>query len=330
MPTWRYPWNRSSVLAVVAIAVAVAGSAVLGHQLGSASARPPATAKQLLIENPYDIGGSWYKGNLHVASVRGLGRDLPSTIGQWYATHGFSFLGITDMNTFTWTSEYGSRQLVAVPAVEASYPFGDLLAVGMDHWLPAASLQAGINWIAGDDGLPVLVAPRSATKPIAPETLIKLKRLFGIEVYDARLAAVDAGDGTALWDALLSGGNRVYGFAGDDSTSLADTATGQGWIEVSASGASLDALLSSLRHGAFYASSGPEFSKLTLAGQTIEVEASTGTKLRFIGRGGHLLKTVDGPTGAYKVSGNEGYVRVEATRDTGGRAWSQPFFVSWR
>ena len=103
------------MLLVVAIAVAVAASAVLGHQLGSASARPPATAKQLLIENPYDIAGSWYKGNLHVASVRGLGRDLPSAIGQWYLAHGFSFLGITDMNTFTWTSEYGSRQLTAVP-----------------------------------------------------------------------------------------------------------------------------------------------------------------------------------------------------------------------
>jgi hypothetical protein len=318
------------VLLVVAIAVAVAASAVLGHQLGSASARPPATAKQLVIENPYDIAGSWYKGNLHVASVRGLGRDLPSAIGKWYAAHGFSFLAITDMNTFTWTSEYGSRQLTAVPAVEASYPFGDLLAVGMDHWLPAVSLQAGINWIAEGDGLPVLAAPRSATKRIAPETLIKLKRLFAIEIYVARLAAAGDGDGTALWDALLSGGNRVYGFAGDDATSLADAATGQGWVGASASGASLDALLSSLRHGSFYASSGPEFSKLTLAGRTIEVEASPGTKLRFIGRGGHLLKTIDGPVGAYQVSGNEGYVRVEATRDAGGRAWSQPFFVTWR
>jgi hypothetical protein len=43
-----------------------------------------------------------------------------------------------------------------------------------------------------------------------------------------------------------------------------------------------------------------------------------------------LLKTLSGPTGSYTVSGNEGYVRIEAIGDDGGRAWSQPLFLTWR
>ena len=49
-----------------------------------------------------------------------------------------------------------------------------------------------------------------------------------------------------------------------------------------------------------------------------------------IGHGGRLLKAVSSTTASYRVNGDEGYVRVEAIRDDGARAWSQPFFLSWR
>ena len=59
------------------MALAVAGSAVLGHQLGLSTSKPPAvTAKKLVVADPYAGGGTWYKGNLHVASVRGVGPML--------------------------------------------------------------------------------------------------------------------------------------------------------------------------------------------------------------------------------------------------------------
>ena len=52
-----------------------------------------------------------------------------------------------------------------------------------------------------------------------------MHRLFGLEVYNARLAAAGAGQGdaTALWDQLLSSGNRVYAFAGDEHGRLTIT-----------------------------------------------------------------------------------------------------------
>jgi hypothetical protein len=285
-----------------------------------------------MINDPYAAGGTWYKGNLHVASVRGVGRDLPKALGAWYAAHGYSFLGISDMNTYTWPEEYGSPALPGVPTVDATYPFADVLAIGSDHWLPAQTLQGAIDWIAADGGLPVLAAPLSLAKPQSLLTVMGLHGLYGLEVYDARLALGGAGqaDASELWDRLLSAGNRVFAIAGDDANGVNDPAIGGAWISVLAPASDRKSLLSSLRRGAFVASTGAEFTSFGIAGATITAEAVPGCSLRFIGRGGRLLRAVSTNSGSYHVAGNEGYVRVEAIRDDGARAWSQPFFVSWR
>ena len=313
--------------------LAVGASTVLGLQLGrSARTLPTVTPKRLAVTDPYAAGGTWYKGNLHVASVRGVGKDLPSAIGAWYAAHGYAFLGISDMNTYTWASEYGSRAYPAVPTVDATYPFAEVLAVGIDHWQPANDLQAVVDWIAHDGGLPVLAAPHSTARPQSATSVLSVHHLFGLEIYDARVAASDPaqGEATSLWDRLLSAGDHVYGFAGDDVTDLHDPAIGRAWIEVLAPAHDLDSLLSSLRQGAFIASTGPHFTRLSVDATTVRAEAAPGSTLRFIGRGGQLLKTSSANIGSYQVSGNEGYVRVEAIRDDGARAWSQPFFVGWQ
>ena len=287
-------------------------------------------SRHLVIDDPYTAAGSWYKGNLQVASVRGIGRDLPGAIGRWYAGHGYAFLGISDQNTYTWTSEYAGTGLTAVPEVDASYAFGDVLALGDNRWLPADNLQQAINWVAADGALPVLAAPLSSTKPIDQQALLRSQRLFGLEVYDARLARAGEGDATALWDALLSSGQRVYAFAADDATGLTDTAAGHAWIEVQAPADQLAALMSSLRAGAFYASTGALFSSIQVTGGEIVARAAAGESLRFIGKHGRLLATVNGSVGSYTVVGNEGYVPIEAIGADGSRAWSQPLFLTWR
>jgi hypothetical protein len=315
------------------VVLAIAGSAALGHQLGLSRGKPSSAAtKRLVIADPYSAGGNWYKGNLHVASVRGVGKDLPSAIGAWYAAHGDAFVGISDMNTYTWASEYGTRATPAVPTVDATYSFAEVLAVGMDHWQPATDLQEAIDWIAHDGGLPVLAAPGSAVRPQSLATALAVRGLFGLEVYDAGVAISNPGqaDATTMWDRLLSAGNRVYAFAGDDATSLQDPSLGRAWIEVLAPAQDLGSLLSSLREGAFFASTGAEFTRLSVTGTTITAEAAPGSSLHFIGRGGRILTTVGASSGSYQVRGDEGYVRVEAIGANGAKAWSQPFFISWR
>lgn len=288
----------------------------LGLELGG---RPTAGVqpKQLAIDNPYQ-GGNWFKGNLDVASVRGVGRDLPSAIGRWYASHGYSFLGISDANTYTWTSEYASAGLTGVPVVDARYTFGDLLAVGDDRWLPASNAAQAAAWISADGALPVVQAINDSPLPHG---------LFGLEIANA---AHPPASSTTVWDRSLTSGDHVYAFGGDGIASLDDPAAGKAWIVAQASSSNLDLLLSSLRRGAFYASTGPAFSSISVDRRTISVEASTGTRLRFIGAGGRLLATSDSSTASYTITGHEQYVRVEAVAKDGTRAWSQPLFLTWR
>jgi hypothetical protein len=129
---------------------------------------------------------------------------------------------------------------------------------------------------------------------------------------------------------LLSAGNHVFALAGDDATGVNDPAIGRAWLEVLAPANDRLSLLSSLREGAFVASSGAELTGLSVSGTTISAETAPGSSLRFIGRGGRLLLAVSAAVGSYRVNGDEGYVRVEAIRDDGARAWSQPFFLTWR
>lgn len=309
---------------------------LLGRTAAAVLLRPaaPAPVHRMAIEDPYRTGGlpaAWLKGNLHAASVRGLGRDLPKALRDFYVSHGYRFLGIDDLNTYTWVEEYQARTLTGVPMVAATYPFGSLLALSMDHWQPATSLQGAIDWIERDGGFPILPSPRSTERPLSVEDVLRLRHLFGIEVFDARLASSlpPAGDATDLWDRLLSRGERVFAFAGDDLTTLAEPGTrAKAWIEVLAPGPDLASLLSAIQQGAFFASTGPAFTRLSADSRSIRVEAERNATIRFIGRDGRLLGAATGLHAAYTVRGDEGYVRVELESVDGGRAWSQPFWIS--
>lgn len=311
---------------------------LLGFLVGRSSLPPkpvrPAYVKHLVIEDPYatvGTGATWRRGDVHLASVRSLGKDLPRELGEYYRSRGFAFLGVTDVNTYTWITEYARGRMAGIAGVEASYPFADLLALNMDHWLPAHDLQAAVDWIREDEGLAVLAAPNSREKPVAARDVLALHDLFGLEVYDARLSALDPaqGDATALWDSLLSRGRHLFAFAGDDLRSLKETTAGSAWIAVLAPANETSVLLSSLRQGAFYASTGPAFISFSVHDRTIIVDAPPSLTLRFIGSGGRLLAAAVGGTGSYAVKGDEGYVRVEAIADNGSRAWSQPFYLVW-
>lgn len=301
-------------------AVALVGRAT------SASAVAPA------IENPYRTGAlpvRWFRGNLHAASLRGTGHDLPRALRDFYRAQQYAFLGISDANTYTWTEEYQAKTLTAVPEVAATYPFGTVLAVGIDHWQPAQTPQQAVDWIRQDGGLSVLAAPLAEASPSA-RGVLALHGLFGIEVYDARLAAVapSGADATSLWDQLLTHGSHVFAVAGDDLETLSDPATrARAWIQVMAPADDLASLLAALEQGAFYASTGPAFASIRLDGTTIHVSTGADATIRFVGRGGHTLATVEGTEASYRIRGGEGYVRVELL-SSDGRAWSQPFWIT--
>lgn len=50
---------------------------------------------------PKDPPPRWWKGNLHTHSLWSDGNDFPEMIAEWYRTHGYHFLSLTDHNTLS-------------------------------------------------------------------------------------------------------------------------------------------------------------------------------------------------------------------------------------
>ena len=144
----------------------------------------------------------------------------------------------------------------------------------------------------------------------------------------------------ALWDSLLTRGTLLFAVADDDSHSFkpghADaydlTRPGRAWIVVRADTLTSAAILSGIRRGDFYASTGVTLRDLAMDGVTMQLVIDPGPDDRrfvteFIGRHGRVLSTVRGPSASYRVRGDEGYVRARVSDSNGNTAWTQAVMV---
>jgi hypothetical protein len=149
-----------------------------------------------------------------------------------------------------------------------------------------------------------------------------------MEVYNAHYSTpmrTDAGPNplyTETWDALLTQGLRVWGFANDDSHNPSDfglTATVANVPDRSAA-----SLMNALMEGRFYSTTGLLLESVSLTGDEIKVRLDSEAMGRFIGPGGRLLNGAQGRAFSWRTSG-EDYVRFEA-EGAAGRMFLQPFF----
>lgn len=177
----------------------------------------------------------------------------------------------------------------------------------------------------------VLALPDSTLFEIAnAHTLVNNPGAMGVDGRDVPSTE-------ALWDSLLSRGKVLFAVGDDDAHSFksqdADdyelTRPGRSWIMVRADTLTAPAILSSIRHGDFYASTGVALSELSMSAQRIRLSMSRPAnddrrfRTEFIGRGGRVLSTVNGMDAEYAVKGNEGYVRARVTDSNGRHAWTQ-------
>jgi len=73
----------------------------VGKNIESKAWTQPLIIQGKRIYNPYQEGGSWYKGNLHSHTTNSDGDEHPTRIWSWYRKKGYNFLAITDHNVIT-------------------------------------------------------------------------------------------------------------------------------------------------------------------------------------------------------------------------------------
>lgn len=163
------------------------------------------------------------------------------------------------------------------------------------------------------------------------------KGITALEVYNC--GTVDesgTGYDVTFWDQILREGRQLYGFASDDNHNegVFDDACG-GWICVQADHLDHDGVITAIRQGAYYSSSGPQIFSFSLRDDTIYLECSPCERINFI-CGGYInagMTIHPAPGGlltrvSFPLRGTEQYVRAECIDRGGKRALTNALFFT--
>lgn len=287
------------------------------------------------IENPYaSIGeAGWLRGNLHAHTTASDGRLPIQEVLNAYATHGYDFLMISDHDIVTGPTDYArldTRGLILIPGNEVTRHGPHLLHVNADRLVePVADRQQVIDTINDGPGFAVINHPNWETdfNHCGFEQLAAWQNYAGLEIFNGTIGRLDGSPyATDKWDRLLASGRRVWGFANDDSHLPAED-TALGWNMVAAAERTVAGVLSALRRGAFYCSTGVSITRITVTDRRIRVETANADRIVALQQVGREFARADAAALEIEVPAKAKYVRFECHGRGGHSAWTQPFFI---
>lgn len=321
-----------------------------------AACDPGTTSAPPRFELPAGQNGDWYKGNTHTHTTNSDGDSPPEVVARWYKEHGYDFLVLSDHNVFTDPATLASlvdSTFLLIPGEEVTSRFENrpvhVNGLNLPHVVEprtaatlVATIQANVDAVREAEGVPHVNHPNFEWAFGATElALVENDRL--LEIWNGHPTVHNVGGGGVpgmeeVWDALLTGGKRIYGIAVDDAHHFQgefsrDRANpGRGWVVVRAPGLDALALMTSLEAGRFYASAGPVLDDIVVTPSSLEIHiADRGTfkhTTTFIGSGGQVLGTTPDNPAIFRLTEDVGYVRARVTDSMGYSAWTQPVFVT--
>ncbi len=320
--------SRFVFVGAIILLVVVMGLIYLNNRARSTAS---STDRHHTLDSPY-AAEPFSRGAAQAQSGLGAGHSVPRNLSFAYLDRGYQWFSLTDINTPTPANKYDTAGLLTMAGEQVQYPFASFLAYGVDRYLVVDTGQKAVDWIHADAGAAFLAAPLVAPAP-GYQSIRALQGLDGIQIYSARLARdrPTLADATALWDRLLTSGDRLWGLVGDDTLDSSGPMSTLGQTSVDVQVATLTPVLveAALKQGAFVDSTGVRVLGVADDNETITVVTTDATEIKFIGGGGKVLQVSHGSRGDYHLRWDEGYVRAEATRaGDGARAWTQPIFVN--
>ena len=287
--------------------------------------------------NPFTLPGTWYKAGLHIHTTRSDGDvELPVRVEQ-YKSRGYDILAVTDHEETSEVAPFCTEDFLLISGLE-THPKSPVPA--MPHHLLCLNVPVGLSF---DDETPMeerLSVLREAGGFVATahpywcgftlEELLPLREhgVQAVEVYNSDCRHNGRADSSVHWDHLLSRGWRIPAIAVDDTHS--NVSLGLAWTMIKAEALTLDAIMAALHAGAFYASTGPDFTDLRVEGDTVIVECSPVQKIQFYApapEGVQVVAEAEPLTkGAFTMPRKLAYVRAEITDAHGKQAWSPVLF----
>jgi len=297
----------------------------------------------------------WFKGNTHTHTLNSDGDSTPEDVVRWYREQRYHFLVLTDHNFVTPVDGLNAlyaadARFLVLPGEEvtdqaAKKPVhlnvlggSGMLVQPQGGETPAEALQRNIDAMLPAGGLVQINHPNFGWALSAAD-LQSARGAHLVEIFNGHPQVNNLSGGglpgaEELWDAMLTGGQTIYGVASDDMHELKRpwskqaAGPGHGWVMVRAARLTTEAILGAMARGDFYATTGVELTDLQAATDsltvTIKEQGSTKYTVQFIGKGGHVLEEAASSPARYVFKGGEGYVRAKVVDSNGLVAWTQP------
>lgn len=298
-----------------------------------------------MTDLPFHLPGRFWRGNLHTHSNLSDGALSPADTAQVYRDAGYDFLSITDH----FRAEYGypvtdTRDLrsddfttligaeLHAPATEAGQKW-HILAVGLPlDFPPPSDEETGPQLArrARAAGAFVGMAHPSASLLTAADA-DSLDAAHAVEVHNALADRENRGDSWHLTDVLLNRGRRLTTYAADDAhLQPQDPPPCQAWVHVRAETLDPAGLLTALKAGHYYSSTGPELYDVHLDDDTVVVRCSPATKILLTGGhpGAEVVEGADLTECVLPLNLFRGlHCRVTVEDAAGRRAWTNPMHL---
>jgi Predicted metal-dependent phosphoesterases (PHP family) len=294
---------------------------------------------------PFDQPGHFWKGNLHTHSTLSDGHLSPQAVCDFYREAGYHFLALTDhfLKSYNFpiadTRPYRTDNFTTLLGAElhAGYTaFGSrwhILAVGLPlDFAPPDEDETGPQ-IAGralETGA-FVVAAHPYWYNLTESDILSLGPIHAVEVFNG--TSHDHNDRADSWqtlETLLERGHRYSACATDDAHFHPDRADALlGWVWVKSETLTPETVLTALKQGHYYSSTGPEIFDIRLESGRLTVRCSPASRVFVTGAIYHARSVYgNGLTqAAFDLTNFDSpYCRVIVRDSLGRRAWSNPIW----
>jgi len=216
-----------------------------------------------------------WKANLHTHSTTSDGSFTPSQVAELYENAGYDLIFLSDHQCTNDVTAFADRKIRVYSGIEL-HPLGPrdikwhILGLGVPSDFDGypESAQAAIDAVNAVGGVAFVAHPYWCR--FTSQEVMSVHGSAGIEVYNASCRNIAREYNMQLWDEMLDAGELPFAIAVDDMHT--PRCLFKGWTMICAEENTETAILSALRNGAFYATQGPEFKKLSFDGRIFEAE----------------------------------------------------------
>lgn len=295
---------------------------------------------------PFDKAGRFWKGNLHTHSTNSDGTLSPEAVCRRYQEAGYDFLALTEhflkhynfpitdtrpMRTEQFTTLLGAELHTGVAEMGEMW---HILAVGLPlEFEPPHPKESGAEIAQRALATGAYVAMAHPNRCVLTEAdACALGPVHAVETYNAGSADEnDCADSWSFLEVLLGRGRRYFAHAADDFHNLPYRRDfGMGWVHVKAERLCPEAILSALKAGYFYSSTGPQIEDIqVIPGEKLYVRCSSVESIFVTGAVSRAVRThgfnlTEAELNISRL--NSPYCRVTVRDALGRRAWSNPIW----